>query len=72
MGNIFTKCCENITFYNSLFGKKKNNRKNNTCIATPLYYQYPIPVTSLIIDVSGQIPNTTTIISDSPLNDDGI
>ena len=72
MGNVFARCCENITLYNSVFGKKRNKYKNSVPIATPLYCQYPIPVTSLIIDMSGQISNNTTILSDSPLNDDFI
>jgi hypothetical protein len=72
MGNVFIKCCENITFYNSLFGKKRKKYKNSTSIATPLYYQYPIPLTVLITDMSGQITNNQTIINQSPLNNDYI
>ena len=58
MGNILSSksCIKNHNFHISLFGKKREKKTNTyPLVATPLYYQYPIQVSSLITnDISFQ------------------
>lgn len=68
MGNIcsLTSCIKNSNYSSNFFGKKREKRiKKIPLVATPLYYQDSIPVTSLIKDISFQ-SNVITYADNAP------